>query len=120
MIAPKVAITGTAMRDMAKMSHAVQTEMVQSYMELLLVANPGPLPSADVAMQETGQLLNMGTSPPQEFDAQAVLVADALREFVTACRDDLWYLPQGWQVYRPAWWQAAWSRRPWHRAAIES
>lgn len=34
---------------------------------------------------------------------------DALAAFIAACREDLWYLPQWWQIWRPAWWSARWS-----------
>ncbi|MFF8406915.1 hypothetical protein ACF06P_35470 [Streptomyces sp. NPDC015684] len=90
-----------------------QSEMLQAYLDLRLVANPAPLEAADAVLEQLGSLfdLTLGASDEQVNTAVSDVVA-AQRELTDVCRDDLWYLPQRWQVYRPLWWKA----RRWRRA----
>ncbi|MEV7684482.1 hypothetical protein [Streptomyces bungoensis] len=93
-----------------------QSEILQAYLDLRLVANPAPLASADVVLERLMAVfqLPMG-SPDDQVNAAVSRVVEAQRDFTDVCRDDLWYLPQRWQVYRPAWWSARRWRR--HRPA---
>ncbi|MGI5196563.1 hypothetical protein ACQEVY_23425 [Streptomyces sp. CA-288835] len=89
-----------------------ESELIQAYLDLRLVANPEPLRAADVIVERIGELqaLHPSVKVP-EMLATANGVFDSQREFTDVCRDDLWYLPKRWQVYRPAWWSA----RRWRR-----
>ncbi|MHC3474682.1 hypothetical protein ACYF6T_39145 [Streptomyces sp. 7R007] len=100
------------LRDLA---HA-ESELLQAYLDLRLVANPGPLEAADVVMKKLEDVTDADASAPDVFLAATEAVVEAQREFTDVCRDDLWYLPQRWQVYRIGWWKARRWRR---RAAIE-
>lgn len=111
MIAPKIELTTRTQRDLAQRFHALQTELLQAYMELRLVANPDPLAVGDEAFAAVADLLPMGTAKQETFDRQLELATETQRAFTEACRADLWYLPQPWQVYRPAWWSARRSRK---------
>ncbi len=47
-----------------------------------------------------------------EYARAANGVFEAQRAFTNVCRDDLWYLPKWWQVYRLEWWRGRrWRRR---------
>lgn len=94
----------------------VESELVQAYLELRLVANPDPLLAADLIVERMSDLqeLHPSTRRP-EVVAVANQVFDAQRQFTDVCRDDLWYLPKRWQVYRLGWWKA----RRWRKAPIE-
>jgi hypothetical protein len=90
------------------------SELLQAYFELRLVANPGPLEAAGIVLDRLDALRELASGP---VDAKAVTAAaegvtEAQREFTDVCRDDLWYLPKRWQVYRPAWWRG----RRWRRS----
>ncbi|MFE1442979.1 hypothetical protein [Streptomyces sp. NPDC058739] len=87
----------------------VQAELLQAYLDLRLVANPDPLQAADRVLDRMNEVLELdvGVAPAERF-AATNQVAEAQREFVDVCRDDLWYLPRWWQVWRsvPAWWRS--------------
>lgn len=95
----------------SQLAHA-RGELLQAYWDLRLVANPAPLQAAHAVMDRLDAALSHG---PGATDAQLIAatsgVVEAQREFTDVCRDDLWYLPKRWQVYRPAWWSARRSRR---------
>ncbi|MGW2207821.1 hypothetical protein [Streptomyces sp. NPDC001781] len=104
-----------AARDALRGLHAHQAELLQAYLELRLVSNPAPLVAADEVLEQMNALYELGINAPKEPMESAVnRVAAAQRRFTDVCRDDLWYLPQRWQVYRPMWWKA----RRWRRHAI--
>ncbi|MFF4540771.1 hypothetical protein [Streptomyces aureus] len=90
-----------------------QSEVLRAYLDLRLVANPAPLQAADLVLDRLNEVfeLKAGTKH-DELTAAASKVAEAQREFVDVCRDDLWYLPKRWQVYRGTWWTSKrWVRR---------
>lgn len=92
---------------------SAQSDVLRAYLDLRLVANPAPLQAADHVLDRLNKVLelNMGVRPA-EVEAAVSRVADAQREFGDLCRDDLWYLPRWWQVYRGAWWSSKrWVRR---------
>ncbi|MGW4227658.1 hypothetical protein ACWEG1_29860 [Streptomyces bauhiniae] len=104
-----------ATRDALRGLRAHQAELLQAYLELRLVSNPAPLVAADEVLDQVNALYELGINAPNEVLESAVnRVAAAQRRFTDVCRDDLWYLPQRWQVYRPMWWKA----RRWRRRAI--
>jgi hypothetical protein len=96
------------------MSHERMVELFLAYFEMRLVANPEPLDKGEDAMTTAAELLEAaGTKKEQDFQVSVSRALDAQREFTDACRDDLWYLPQRWQVHRriPLWWRARKVRR---------
>ncbi|MBJ7902790.1 hypothetical protein IF655_05705 [Streptomyces sp. DSM 110735] len=103
----------TAVRDALRGLRAQQGELLQAYLELRLVSNPAPLIAADEVLDQMNALYELGLGATNDEVNSAVnRVALAQREFIDVCRDDLWYLPQRWQVYRPMWWKARrWRRR---------
>ncbi|MFJ2174346.1 hypothetical protein ACIOHE_15710 [Streptomyces sp. NPDC087851] len=97
------------------MRNSVQTELMQAYLELLLAANPKPLAQAAEVMSAMELLMGcLGPRDGGRYDIALGLVTEAQRLMVEACRDDLWYQPRWWQLWRGAWWLAAWRqvRRP--------
>ncbi|MGM9381499.1 hypothetical protein [Streptomyces antibioticus] len=90
-----------------------QSEVLRAYLDLRLVANPAPLHAADHVLDCLNDVFGLRTGTKHdELTAVASKVAEAQREFVDVCRDDLWYLPKRWQVYRGAWWTSkGWVRR---------
>lgn len=94
-----------AQRAMADQTHLVTTELLKAYAELRLVANPAPLEAGERLLTAVQGLADVVTvRSDEEFWGAASVVGEALRAFVEACRDDLWYLPRWWQVYRVVWW----------------
>lgn len=86
----------------------LSTEMLQAYMDLRLVANPEPFRAADAlltAVREISDVFNAGNAA---YEEKIEAFGAASRAFVEACRLDLWYLPQWWQVWRGSWWRARW------------
>ncbi|MFF5001724.1 hypothetical protein ACFY3G_02755 [Streptomyces phaeochromogenes] len=89
------------MRELALMTHERRTELFAAYFELRLVANPAPLNAGEDAMTTAAEVLEGPAARKQQvFDAAATRAIEAQRLFTDACRDDLWYLPQWWQVHR--------------------
>ncbi|MFI8093901.1 hypothetical protein ACIF9R_37295 [Streptomyces sp. NPDC086080] len=91
----------------------VYGRLFAAYYELRLVANPGPLEAAQALLQRLdGHNMIL---PDWTTDQDRLLIAGrvlaAQNTFTDVCRDDLWYLPKRWQVYRLAWWKA----RRWRR-----
>ncbi|MFD8043075.1 hypothetical protein ACFV5E_06565 [Streptomyces chartreusis] len=110
MSAPIMSRTRT--RHLMGMCHERQSEMLQAYLDLRLVANPAPREYADVVMDAVSVAMDAGGKDDSAFDEALQAAMDAQREFTELCRDDLWYLPQRWQIYRKAWWTSRrWSRR---------
>ncbi|MFE4658153.1 hypothetical protein ACFRFJ_15900 [Streptomyces hydrogenans] len=98
-------------RALLSMTQERQTEMLSAYLEIRLVANPGPLAAADDLMSATSALMDSGPSTDDAvFLAALVKAMDAQRAFTDRCREDLWYSPQWWQLYRPSWWAAKWKQ----------
>ncbi|MGW3410263.1 hypothetical protein [Streptomyces sp. NPDC000888] len=96
------------MRELALMTHERRAELFSAYFELLLVANPVPLREGEGAMTAAVELLEGPSGRKRkDFDAAAVRAVEAQRVFTDACRFDLWYLPQWWQVHRRVarWWK---------------
>ncbi|MGM9444466.1 hypothetical protein ACTAF0_30090 [Streptomyces murinus] len=85
----------------------IEAEVFKAYLDLRLVANPAPLDAAGEILSRLDDLICLGLNPSQDVvnETTAGVVA-AQRKFTDVCRDDLWYLPQRWQVYRPVWWKA--------------
>lgn len=89
------------MRELALMIHDRRTELFAAYFELRLVANIEPLTAGEDAMTTAVEVLEGPSGRKQKaFDAAAKRAIEAQRLFTDACRDDLWYLPQWWQVHR--------------------
>ncbi|MFF4733500.1 hypothetical protein ACFY3M_51645 [Streptomyces mirabilis] len=109
MSAPIMSRTRT--RQLMDMVHERQSEMLQAYLDLRLVANPDPRDNADVVMGAVSTAMGAVGHDDAAFEEALRAAIDAQRAFTEVCRDDLWYLPQRWQVYRPAWWKA----RRWRR-----
>ncbi|MET9086147.1 hypothetical protein ABZX77_30450 [Streptomyces sp. NPDC004237] len=93
--------------------NVAHAEMFKAYMDLRLVANPAPLEAANAVLDRLTVVLEVDLGVTDTVLSEALMrVVEAQREFTDACRDDLWYLPQRWQLYRPAWWKARrWRRR---------
>jgi len=90
----------------------VHSEVLRAYLDLRLVANPAPLRAADHVLDRLNELLDLGLGVKAEDLAVAASgIAEAQREFVDVCRDDLWYLPKWWQVHKGGWW----TRKRWVR-----
>jgi hypothetical protein len=104
MSAPIMSRTRT--RQLMDMVHERQSEMLQAYLELRLVANPGPRDNADVVMDAVSNAMDAVGGDDAAFQEAVRAAVDAQREFIEVCREDLWYLPQRWQAYRPMWWKA--------------
>ncbi|WP_432198901.1 hypothetical protein [Streptomyces sp. bgisy027] len=91
-------------------------ELLQAYLDLRLVANPGPLEAADQVLTAHGAVMDLGLESSRDAVADAVnSVVARQREFTDVCRDDLWYRPKSWQPYRRGW-LAAWRWRRRQRA----
>ncbi|GAA2930258.1 hypothetical protein GCM10010478_33960 [Streptomyces erythrogriseus] len=90
-----------------------QSDVLRAYLDLRLVANPAPLQAADHVLDRLNEVFELQTGTKHdELTAATSKVAEAQREFVDICRDDLWYLPKWWQAYRGAWWTSkGWVRR---------
>ncbi|MGW4757301.1 hypothetical protein [Streptomyces chartreusis] len=89
-----------------------ESELIQAYLDLRLVANPDPLQAADTIIERLEEMQDLHLAAKHtELISAASTVFSAQREFTDACRDDLWYLPTRWQIYRKAWWTA----RRWRR-----
>ncbi|MFJ1581567.1 hypothetical protein [Streptomyces sp. NPDC088182] len=102
-------MSGRAINKFEDMSNASNVELLQAYMEILLVANPEPLREAEALMDAVGRLMSCVAPLNRErYDAAQREVGAAQRRMVDACRNDLWYLPRWWQAWRPAWWGARW------------
>lgn len=97
----------------AEKSSVMMTELLQAYMELRLVANPGPMDQGDELLDAIGRLAKVVTEGREEYDPAVTAVGEAQRAFTVACQQDLWYLPRRWQVYRPAYWRIF--RKNWRR-----
>lgn len=96
-----------AARDGLPQLTQANAEMFKAYMDLRLVANPAPLDAANTVLDRLTMVLDMNLSATDAVLSKALeCVVEAQREFTDVCRDDLWYLPQRWQVYRPSWWKA--------------
>lgn len=95
-------------RELAALCHERQVELLAAYFELRLVANPEPLAMGEAAMTAASEALEAPSScGAEEFAAKVEAAVAAQREFTDVCRDDLWYLPQRWQVHRrlALWWR---------------
>lgn len=90
------------------LKRSVGVEMMQSYAEVRLVANPVPLEAAGRVMADLDLVFRCVDRSQREMDAALDRLARAQDTFIQASRDDLWYLPRWWQVWRPAWWGARW------------
>ncbi|MER7807910.1 hypothetical protein [Streptomyces sp900116325] len=103
-------MSGRAINKLEDMRNIGQVEVLQAYMELRLVANPKPLEEADAVLSALDLLLGCtGRGDESQFDVAQVRVAEAQRRMVEACRDDLWYLPKWWHLWRKTWWSARWA-----------
>ncbi|MFF2094847.1 hypothetical protein [Streptomyces sp. NPDC058202] len=85
----------------------VQSEVLRAYLDLRLVANPAPLQAANLVLDRLNAVDDLGVgATDDEISAATNGVVEAQRQFTDVCRDDLWYLPKRWQVYRSGWWSA--------------
>ncbi|KUL34745.1 hypothetical protein [Streptomyces regalis] len=85
---------------MHRLAHA-QGQVLHAYLDLHLVANPVPLRAADAVLEQVIELFDHTSSSTADEVMEATnKVVEAQREFTDVCRDDLWYLPQKWQMYR--------------------
>ncbi|MET9702303.1 hypothetical protein ACIBCC_07640 [Streptomyces griseus] len=83
-------------------------EMEEAFAELALVGNAKPVAAAvDLFNAAIGLDLKYSADHKKNAGARKAYL-DAQAAFVKAAREDLWYLPQWWQVWRPAWWGARW------------
>ncbi|WP_435973052.1 hypothetical protein [Streptomyces sp. Qhu_M48] len=99
--------------------HRLLTETLQTYMDLRVVANPKPLEAADAVLTAVNGMFDLVSGDEGEFWKAADQVGEAHRAFVDTVRDDLWYLPQWWQAYRPSWWSIRGTNRR-RRKALRS
>ncbi|MEW1692956.1 hypothetical protein ACIQOF_33155 [Streptomyces sp. NPDC091265] len=101
--------TRTRTRQLLGMVHERQTELLLALHELKLVGNPAPIASGEEAMELGGGLMDAtGRTTDEEFQNLLSTAIDAQHAFTEVCRNDLWYLPQWWQLNRGAWWKARW------------
>lgn len=78
-----------------------------AYLDLRLAANPEPLAAAGAVMRELEAVSTIDPAVTDDHVNEVTdRVIDAQVQFTDVCRDDLWYLPKRWQIYRPAWWSA--------------
>ncbi|WP_344382917.1 hypothetical protein [Streptomyces thermolineatus] len=102
-------MSSRAVNRLEELRRSHQVELLQAYMELRLVANPGPMTVADEVLSRLQLLMEYtGRKEERQYDAALDALAEAQRRFVDSCRDDLWYLPRWWQAWRPAWWSSKW------------
>ncbi|MFE0142192.1 hypothetical protein [[Kitasatospora] papulosa] len=94
-------------------------ELQEALMELGLAGNAQPV---DVGIK----LFEAATAPNTKYSLshkknKGVEDAfyDALGNFLDACKEDLWYLPQWWQIWRPAWWKVRWEARTERREELK-
>ncbi|MFG2670838.1 hypothetical protein [Streptomyces sp. NPDC048445] len=101
--------TRTRTRELLGMVHERQTELLLALHELKLVGNPAPIASGEQAMEAGGGLMDAASrAPDEEFQGRLMTAIEAQHAFTEVCRNDLWYLPQWWQLNRGAWWKARW------------
>lgn len=100
-------------RELSLLIHERKAELLTAYLELRLVANPEPLTRGDDVMSAAGDLMGAGRTGDEAWAAVQVVAMEAQRAFTDACREDLWYLPQWWQLHRRArlWWRGRRLRR---------
>lgn len=102
-------MSGRAINRVEELRHECQVELMQAYMEMRLVANPEPLGRADAVLSSLALLFGcLDRKAGERYDVALDKLSEAQRLMVEACRDDLWYLPQWWHLWRPAWWGAKW------------
>lgn len=101
-------------RELMATTQQHRTEFLKACADLRLVANPEPLAKANAAIDALVKVASVGEDVKEDVlrELQQRL-GDAQREFTDVCRDDLWYLPQRWQVHRriSLWWKARKARR---------
>ena len=113
---PVVFRPGLAIRATRVALHTVraqQSEVLQAYMDVRLVANPAPLDAADLVLDQLNAVFDLGVNTSNDDMTKAVSrVVEAQRAFIDVARDDLLYLPKRWQFYRAGWWTARrWRKR---------
>ncbi|WP_392754005.1 hypothetical protein [Streptomyces sp. LN590] len=108
--------TRTRTRQLLGMVHERQTELLLAVHELKLVGNPAPIASAEEAMSVGADLMGEADrATDDEFEGLLMEAISAQHSFTEVCRNDLWYLPQWWQLNRGACWKARWQQiRPRH------
>ncbi|MFF3884044.1 hypothetical protein [Streptomyces sp. NPDC001914] len=107
---------GLATRATRQALHALraqQSEVLQAYMDVRLVANPAPLEAADLVLDQLNAVFDLDLTVSNDDMTNAVSrVVEAQRAFIDVARDDLLYLPKRWQFYRAGWWTARrWRKR---------
>ncbi|MFD0037273.1 hypothetical protein ACFVIZ_06445 [Streptomyces anulatus] len=76
--------------------------------ELMLVGNARPV-ALGVKLRAAATAMDVRRKPGHRVNARVVDEYEvALAGFIRACREDLWYLPQWWQIWRPVWWRIRW------------
>ena len=96
---------------------AAARELLEAASELVLVGNAGPV-TAGMDLFVAASSVNTDHSPDHKAN-EGVDGAfyEALDKFIEVCKEDLWYLPQWWQIWRPAWWGVRWESRKERRNA---
>ncbi|MFD7858322.1 hypothetical protein ACFV6B_29175 [Streptomyces microflavus] len=85
-----------------------QRELDEAFAELTLAGNTDPV-AAGTRLFHAAIGMNLDYDPDHSKNAGVQRkFLNARDEFVEAARQDLWYLPQWWQVWRPAWWGVRW------------
>ncbi|MEU3836127.1 hypothetical protein [Streptomyces microflavus] len=95
-------------REAASRLGAAESQMMSAMMEVMVAGNDAPIA---VAEDVYDLLFKFDRSQPltsHKNEQITVDLGEALTKFGAACRADLWYLPQWWQVWRPAWWGVRW------------
>lgn len=106
-------IRGRAADRIEDMRYAVQSDLLHAYLELRLVANEEPMALAERLCLALGLvMLKVGDS--RQYRLAVYEALQTQEAFIDACRNDLWYLPRWWHVWRPKWWSVRWRqlRRP--------
>ncbi|MFD8810286.1 hypothetical protein ACFV23_01970 [Streptomyces sp. NPDC059627] len=99
----------TAQRRSADRAVDAHAAMQDALAELLLVGNDRPRRiGVDAALAAVS--VNVKRGPKAAVNvAKAIEFWELMELYVEACQEDLWYLPQWWQLWRPAWWGTRWS-----------
>ncbi|MEU7524174.1 hypothetical protein AB0A74_00390 [Saccharothrix sp. NPDC042600] len=96
------------------------TEFAQALHELRLVGNPEPIEAAEIVCQAVADSFESAAARREALtDAEMRLYVNAMHDFTSACREDLWYQPRWWQPWRSGWRKALRVRRQRRRTMKE-
>jgi hypothetical protein len=84
---------------------AATIEMAQALYEVRLVGDPGTINAAENVREAVSQSFDAAAIERRSLtSAEVGAYANAMNQFTSACRIDLWYQPRWWQLWRAGWW----------------